>query len=67
MCARDEAQLDKKLGAIKAYQRALSIIKSTHEKLAQEADKWDMKELSKDLGPSIRDLAKAASTVNKAF
>ena len=67
VCARDEAQLDSKLEAIKAYQRALSIIKTTHEKLAQEADKWDMKELSKDLGPSIRGLAKAASTVNKAF
>ena len=67
VCARDEAQLDGKLEAIKAYQRALSTIKTTHEKLAQEADKWDMNELSKDLGPSIRDLAKAASTVNKAF
>ena len=67
MCARDEAQLDKKLDAIKAYQKALSIIKTTHEKLAREADRWDIKELSKDLGPSVRDLAKAASTVNKAF
>jgi hypothetical protein len=67
VCARDEAQLDSKLEAIKAYQRALSIIKTTHDKLAQEADKWDMKELSKDLGPSIRGLAKAGSTVNKAF
>jgi hypothetical protein len=67
MCVRDGAQLDKKLEAIKAYQKALHIIRTTHEKLAQEADKWDMKELSKDLGPSIRDLTKAASTVNKAF
>jgi len=67
MCVRDEAQLDTKLDAVKAFQRALSVIKSTHEKLAQESDKWDMKELSKDLGPSIRDLVKAASTVNKAF
>jgi hypothetical protein len=67
VCARDEAQLDNKIEAIKAYKRALSIIRATHEKLAQEADKWDMKELSKDLGPGIRDLAKAASTANKAF
>jgi hypothetical protein len=67
VCTRDAAQLDGKLEAIKAYQRALSVIKTSHEKLAQEADKWDMKALSKDLGPSIRELAKAASTVNKAF
>jgi len=67
VCARDAAQLDGKLAAIKAYQRALSVIKTSHEKLAQEADKWDIKELSKDLGPSIRELAKAASAVNKAF
>jgi hypothetical protein len=67
MCAHDEAQLDQKLEAIKAFQRGLSIIKTTHEKLAQQADKWDMKVLSKDLGPSIRDLAKAASTVRKTF
>jgi len=67
MCVRDDAQLDKKLDAIKAFQTALRTIKATHEKLAQDADKWDMKELSKDLGPSIRDLAKAASIVNKAF
>jgi len=67
MCAHDEAQLDQKLEAIKAFQRGLSIIKTTHEKLAQQADKWDMKALSKDLGPGMRDLAKAASTVHKTF
>ena len=67
MCAHDEAQLDRKLEAIKAFQRGLSIIKTTHDKLAQQADKWDMKVLSKDLGPSMRDLAKAASTVHKTF
>jgi hypothetical protein len=67
VCARDEEQLDKKLQAIKAFQAALNTIQTTHQKLAREADQWNMQELSKDLGPSIRDLIKAASIVNKAF
>ena len=67
ICVRDQAQLDQRLEAIKAFQSALNTIKITHAKLAQEVDKRNLKELSKDLGPSIRDLAKAASTVRKAF
>jgi hypothetical protein len=67
MCVRDEAQLDQKLEAVKAFQKALDTIKTTHDNLASGADKWDTQALSKDLVPSIRELAKAASTVNKAF
>jgi hypothetical protein len=66
-CDADQAQYQKKLAAIKAYQTALKMIQVTHTKLAQETGKWDVKELSKDFGSSASDLAKAASTIRKAF
>jgi len=66
-CAADAVPIEQKLAAVKAYQDALTIIQTTHHKLAQETGKWDLSELSKDFGSSAGDLANAASTIHKAF
>jgi hypothetical protein len=66
-CDADHAQYKQKLAAIKAYQTALNTIQTTHAKLAAETGKWDVQELTKDFGSSASDLAKAASTIRKAF
>jgi hypothetical protein len=66
-CSADQAQYQQKLAAIQAYQTALKTIQATHKKLADETGTWDVKELSNDFGSSASDLAKAASTIRKAF
>lgn len=66
-CDADQAQYKQRLAAIQAYRTALNTIQTTHAKLAAGTGKWDVQELSKDFGSSASDLAKAASTIRKAF
>jgi len=67
MCSRDKEKVDRKLAAVEAYQAALQTIAQTHNKLNDERGHWDLKQLSKDIGPQIVSLGSSAVTINKAF
>ncbi len=66
-CSADKARIDLQLKAIESYQAALATIAKSHDKLDQEREHWDAKQLSKELGPEIVSLGSAAAAVNKAF
>ncbi len=66
-CKADKPHIDAQVKAITDYQKALSTIAATHQKLYDEAGHWDSKKLVQDLGPEIVSLGKAAASVNKAF
>ena len=67
MCSRDKERIDRQLAAVKAYQVALQTIAETHDKLNGERGHWDLKQLSKEIGPQIVSLGSSAVTINKAF
>jgi hypothetical protein len=66
-CDADAAELAKKLAAVQAYRDSLHTIRLAHANLAKTTGHWDVSELNKAFGSSISDLAKAASTIRKAF
>jgi len=66
-CDADDALIAQKLAAVQAYRDALKTIQAAHAKLAEETGEWNVNELGKDFGSSAGDLAKAASTIHKAF
>jgi len=66
-CNADKSRIDLQLKAVEDYQKALETIAGTHRKLDEERERWNAKQLSKDLGPAIVSLGNAAVSVNKAF
>jgi hypothetical protein len=66
-CARDEIRIKKNLNAVAAYQQALATVSATHKKLSDERGHWDIKQLSKEIGPEIVSLGSSAVAMNKAF
>jgi len=66
-CAADESRLEQQKKAVQQFQKALVTIAEAHQKLYDERQHWDAKQLSKDLGPQTVSLASAAISINHAF
>jgi hypothetical protein len=66
-CDAHAARIKSQRDAIAKYQDALKAISDGHQKLYEDRNKWNTKQIVDDLGPDILKVGSAAIAVNTAF